>query len=62
MGDKVLIITEIDLDTGEYEVTFRNKSHPGRAMDYQRIRDAFWKVAESFFGSEAKTGPKQVLS
>lgn len=49
-----MIITEIDLDTGEYEVTFRNKSHPGTAMDLNEIKKAFNLVAKDFNAEKSK--------
>ncbi len=60
---KVLIITEVDLESGQYEVTFRNKSEPGMPMDLTLIKNAWKKVAEDFLGESPKeAGPKQVLS
>lgn len=44
----VIIITEVDLETGEYVLTFRNKSNPGELMDFGEIQKAFMKVAKQF--------------
>lgn len=54
---KTLVITEIDLDTGQYEITFRNKSNPGRAMDLQKVRAAFLQVAKQFAAGQSKKDP-----
>ncbi len=60
---KVLIITELDLETGEYDLTFRNKSHPGFPMDLVQIKNAFSKVAEDFASENPKeAGVKEMKS
>jgi hypothetical protein len=54
---KVAIIAEVDLETGEYEVTFRNRSNPGGPMDLELIKAAFRKVAEHFGAEKSDEGP-----
>jgi len=44
----VRIETEVDLESGEYRVTFRNKSNPGVGMDLFEIKKAFLRVAKDF--------------
>lgn len=60
---KVLIITEVDLQTGEYEVTFRNKSEPGTAMNLGDIKKAMARVADDFCAENSvESGPKMGLA
>lgn len=61
---KVTIIAEVDLETGDFEVTFRNKSNPGCPIELNSVKAAFQKVAAAFEVSKhpISTGPKQVLS
>ncbi len=58
---KVIIVTEVDLDTGRYEVTFRNKSEPGMPMELNTIKKAWLKVAKDFNGDRAEESLKDVL-
>ena len=44
----VRIETEVDLESGEYRLTFRNKSNPGVGMDLAEIKKAFIRVAKDF--------------
>jgi hypothetical protein len=60
---KITIITEMDLETGHYEVTFRNKSDPGQPMDLNLIKAAWKKVSEDFTSAKkAGSTPTQVLN
>jgi hypothetical protein len=54
---KVLVIAEIELETGEYQLTFRNKSHPGQPMDLAQVRGAFLLVAKDFAAEKSEETP-----
>jgi hypothetical protein len=41
---RVCITTVIDLESGDYEVTFKNVSQPGTPMDAQAIAQVWRKV------------------
>jgi hypothetical protein len=41
---KVCIITEINLETGDYEVTVRNLSEPDGGIDLELLQRAWVKV------------------
>lgn len=57
----VAIAVEVDLETGEYRLTFRNKSDPGVGMDLADIKRAFARVAEDFCGDRSEeTTPETV--
>ena len=51
---KIAIIVEVETTTGEYQVTFRNKSEPGGVMDLNVVKKSFLKVAESFAGGKSE--------
>ena len=59
---KVVIVTEVDLESGQYEITFRNQSNPGEPMDLTQIKAAWRKVAEHFLAEKSAEGPTQVLN
>lgn len=41
---KIQAIIDLDLDTGDYEIQFKNVSQPGASMDYHRAAHALRKV------------------
>lgn len=41
---KVGVETTIDLDTGEYNVTVKNISEPGKPVEYHELKNALNKV------------------
>jgi hypothetical protein len=41
---KVRITTDIDVESGEFEVTVKNISHPGVGIDANVIRELWMKV------------------
>jgi hypothetical protein len=55
--NSVVIVAEVDLETGEYNITFRNKSKPGEPMELSRIKSAFLKVAVDFNGEKSDEAP-----
>jgi hypothetical protein len=57
---KVAVIAEIDIETGEYKLTFQNKSEPGGPMDLNVLKIAFLKVATDFGTDKEKTEPLPV--
>jgi hypothetical protein len=60
---KVIVITEVDLTTGQYEITFRNGSEPGMPMDLAEIKRALLRVTDDFCSDSVKeAGPEQMLS
>jgi len=42
---------DVDIDTGEYEVTVQNLTNPGEAMDGEMLLDAVRKILEDLSGS-----------
>ncbi len=58
----VTIITEVDLETGEYQVTFRNKSNPGMPMDLKKIQGAFLLVARDFAAEKSEEAGPEYLA
>ena len=58
---KVLVIAEIELETGEYTVTFRNKSNPGASMDLRQIKGAFLLVAKDFAAEKSEEAHPGVM-
>jgi hypothetical protein len=52
---KVCITTEINLETGDYEVRVKNLSHPGVGVDLNDLRKAWRKVYEHLAGKIRET-------
>jgi len=44
---KVKVVTEVDLQTGTYEINFENLSHPGQDIDLARLGKAMNRIFEA---------------
>ncbi len=59
---RVCIVTEINLETGEYEVTVRNLSQPGTSIDLERLQRAWVKVNAQWVARARAESPNEPLN
>ena len=59
---KILITVEVDLENGEYQITFKNKSNPGLPMSLDAIKNALTKVAKDFTSENPHEVIKQITN
>lgn len=58
MKNVVKVTIDIDLNSGDYNLTFYNKSNPGLPMDLNQIKPALGKVVSDFVSGKSKENTK----